>query len=326
MHCKNPYAIQRLAGQTLKSIPTSKYEFFVPCGKCLYCRLQRRKEWCLRLTHENQAYTKSAFITLTYDDENLPLDKRGEATLKKTDLQQYWKDLRKKGHKFKYYACGEYGEPSEIKPNGYRSVGNRPHYHALVFGMDAEDKIKITTKSERKFNVYKSILKQNWTHGDVHLGYVTPDSIRYTAQYIDKKIYGKKADNHYRARTPEFQCQSQGLGYQFLIDNLRDITSNGYITFKGTKCGIPRYYLKKMQEKLLTSEEWETFSRAREKTAKFKQLDINLAILKTDTKEYHQLSMAEKDLVKDSLIKQGKQVEQTLKDKARIYNQTRRKL
>lgn len=301
MHCKNPYAIQRLKGSTLKTIPSQKYEFFVPCGKCLYCRLQRRKEWCLRLTHENQHYKKSSFVTLTYDDENINITTSSKLpTLKKSDLQKYFKKLRKSGSKFKYYACGEYGENTQ-----------RPHYHAILFGIDYDEEKLINT---------------NWNHGSVHIGFVSPDSIRYTAQYIDKKIYGKQSEEHYQGREPEFQCQSQGMGLKYLEENLKEIIENGYILFKGKEQSIPRYYLKKMEEKLLNRKQWEKFSQKRKRKAKFKNLDINLAILKTNTEEYHNLTLEDKEIVRISLIEQGKQVEQTLKDKAKIYNQERRKL
>lgn len=300
MHCKNPYALQRLKGSTLKTIPTQKYEFFVPCGKCLYCRLQRRKEWCLRLQHENSYHTKSSFVTLTYTDENLPMVQGTErSTLKKSDLQNFFKKLRKKGYKFKYYACGEYGEKTE-----------RAHYHAIIFGIDYEE-----TKP----------INDAWDHGSTHIGSVTADSIRYVAQYIDKKIYGKKSEHHYRQRTPEWQCNSQGLGRRFLIDNICDITSNGYVKYKDLECTIPRYYLKQMK-KILSTQEWETFCRKREKKAKFKNLDIHLEILEKETGEYHELSLENKEKVRLKLIKAGLQVEQTLKDKAKIYNQTRRQL
>lgn len=296
MHCKNPYAIKRLKGSKLSTIPTKKYEFFVPCGKCMYCRLQRRKEWTVRLIHENEQHKKSSFITLTYDDEHLPDD----STLVKSDLQKFIKKIRKTGRNIKYYACGEYGENTK-----------RPHYHILMFGVDYD---------EQKF------IKRTWENGSVHIGFITPDSIRYTAQYIDKKIYGERAADHYKKRIPEFQCQSQGLGLKYLQDNLERITEDGFIIFKGKEHTIPRYYLKKMEEKLLTRKEWEKFSTERRKKAKFKNLDINLAILETDTKEFHELTLEQKDLVRTSLIEQGKQVEQTLKDKAKIYNDNRRQI
>ena len=45
----------------------------VPCGKCLSCRIAKRREWTMRLWHELPYHQSSIFLTLTYDDDNLLL-------------------------------------------------------------------------------------------------------------------------------------------------------------------------------------------------------------------------------------------------------------
>lgn len=52
----------------------------VNCGKCLNCRLAKAKEWSDRgtlelnvLNYERETYEHSCFVTLTYDDEHLPM-------------------------------------------------------------------------------------------------------------------------------------------------------------------------------------------------------------------------------------------------------------
>ena len=64
----------------------------VPCGKCFYCRRKYILMWSLRLQHELITYdNKAVFVTLTYDNENLPPDK----SVSVRDVQLFVKRLRK---------------------------------------------------------------------------------------------------------------------------------------------------------------------------------------------------------------------------------------
>ena len=45
----------------------------LPCGKCASCQIQKRKDMSVRLAHEASQFENCCFITLTYDDDNLPL-------------------------------------------------------------------------------------------------------------------------------------------------------------------------------------------------------------------------------------------------------------
>ena len=74
----------------------------VPCGKCIQCKELKIEEWQIRWTeemkhsHENSSY----FITLTYNDQNIPkkITPDGEeiTTLDYTDLTKFFKRLRKR--------------------------------------------------------------------------------------------------------------------------------------------------------------------------------------------------------------------------------------
>ena len=64
--------------------------------------------------------TSAFFITLTYNNENLP---PGDELCKR-DLQLFIKRLRKVNPGIRYFAIGEYGEE-----------GKRPHYHAVIFNL-----------------------------------------------------------------------------------------------------------------------------------------------------------------------------------------------
>ncbi len=84
-------------------------EVFVPCGKCIQCLNSRSKSWEIRSILEKNKHTECCCLTLTYNDEHLPLcpdfvntdnglvhvpsDKRG--IIKYKDVQDFIKRLRK---------------------------------------------------------------------------------------------------------------------------------------------------------------------------------------------------------------------------------------
>ena len=119
MVCLHPSRI-RVKGKPYGS-PGSVLE--VPCGRCLPCRIEKTREWKVRLLHELDAHESAVFVTLTYDPDHLPED----LSVSKRELQLYIKRVRfaHEPRKIKYFGCGEYGEQY-----------GRPHYHIFmkVFG------------------------------------------------------------------------------------------------------------------------------------------------------------------------------------------------
>ena len=120
----------------------------VPCGKCLGCLISYRRMWSARMLHEAEYWDDAIFVTLTYSDEFVPKAYlTGRLTLKKEDLQKFFKRLRRRldfesfgpsvrVRKIRYYACGEYGDKNEYRKG---KIGTeRPHYHMIIFGMRAD--------------------------------------------------------------------------------------------------------------------------------------------------------------------------------------------
>lgn len=231
MTCFKPIYLRHLA---TKDNPNG---LEVPCGKCLACKIARSREWALRMIHEYDSWDRAVFITLTYDDEHLNY-KNGfiQPTIDSKDLQKYFKRLRKTlataKRKISYYACGEYGEKTE-----------RPHYHAIIFGIGIEEHLL-----EKNGNVSKGICKDLWGKGNVHMGLVTYDSARYVSQYIDKKYSGELKRKVYTStgRQCPFQLVSQGFGLRFAMKNKILFDENLYTTIRGKIVGLPRYYKKKL--------------------------------------------------------------------------------
>ena len=80
-------------------------EILVPCGQCIGCKLDRSLEWATRISHEASSYSKSSFVTLTYEDLHLPLiihSAKRRSGLSETSAVLLRSPLR-------YYLCGEYG-------------------------------------------------------------------------------------------------------------------------------------------------------------------------------------------------------------------------
>lgn len=76
MKCPSPVTIKN-------PNPLKKGYIAVPCGKCGACRKNRRASWTFRLTKEAKNSKNSFFVTLTYNDEEIPTIKNEIPTLKK---------------------------------------------------------------------------------------------------------------------------------------------------------------------------------------------------------------------------------------------------
>ena len=220
MPCDSPYYVLPYKGATEK-IP-------VPCGRCPPCKKTRVDQWVFRLMQEERVSSSAHFVTLTYDTRFVPISENGFLTLRKSDVQKYWKRLRKlvPGDNVKYYVAGEYG-----------SKNNRPHYHAIVFNVP-DEKLFFDAWSVDGVAI-----------GNVHVGKVTNDSVAYTMKYIDKSNFRTK---HSRDdRQPEFSLMSKGLGSSYLTNEVKRYHKRNlgvmYVTkLSGHKCPMPRYYRKKL--------------------------------------------------------------------------------
>ncbi len=150
----------------------------LPCGNCIGCRLERSRQWAIRCSHEASMYSSNSFITLTYNDANLPPD--GSLVLR--DYQLFMKRLRKHASPqiVRFYHCGEYGSNCRVCGLSqlfccckmYTPGIGRPHYHACLFNFDFPD--KRLHKIENKQPLYSSkLLDELWGKGHSLIGEVT---------------------------------------------------------------------------------------------------------------------------------------------------------
>jgi hypothetical protein len=97
-------------------------------------------------------------------------------------------------------------------------------------------------------------LKKLWGMGQIQIAQAVPETYRYVAGYVTKKMYeidGKKANAYYElGQTKPFACMSlkPGLGDKYYQEHKAEIWRQGYIQCtNGKRAQIPRYYEKQME-------------------------------------------------------------------------------
>lgn len=212
----------------------------IPCQQCTACKLERSRQWAMRCMHEAQTHEENMFVTLTYDEQNVPTDQ----SLHKEHLQLFHKRLhnrllRERNRGIRYYACGEYGDQNQ-----------RPHYHSLIFGYRFKD-LQFYKYSKSGAPIYTSkMLQELWPDGMAPIGDVTFESAAYVARYVTKKITGEQAADHYQGRLPEFCVMSRrpGIGLGWLQKHQEQTYDHDTVTFRGREMRPPKYYDNKLEQ------------------------------------------------------------------------------
>ena len=258
----------QLSGKQLKyeDLMYNPKIMLIPCGQCIGCRIRQREDWTTRIELEARDYPKEEvwFITLTYDDDHVPgmIVKTGEIMRKVQytwkpgekrpssvqillyeDIQKFLKRLRKAYRgKLRYFVAGEYGEQTA-----------RPHYHMILYGWKPTD-LKNLYKIQHNGYYTSEWLKNLWGMGQIQIAQAVPETYRYVAGYVTKKMYeidGKKANAYYElGQTKPFACMSlrPGLGDKYYQEHKAEIWRQGYIQCSnGKRAQIPRYYEKQME-------------------------------------------------------------------------------
>lgn len=214
----------------------------IACGQCIKCRLEYSRQWGLRCMYESTLHVQNSFITLTYAPEHLPEN----SNLERRDFQLFMKRLRKKftGVTIRTFYAGEYG-----------GKFGRPHFHAILFGLDFEDK-KFWKNGRSGFPQYTSkVLEETWGKGLCSIGDVTHETCRYVAQYCLKKKTGEQSFTHYDyvdpvtfevfKRTPEF-CQAslgKAIGKGWYEKYKTDVFPADEVIVDGKSMKPPRLFM-----------------------------------------------------------------------------------
>lgn len=192
----------------------------LPCGKCLSCKADQSLMWSIRAYHESLDHDHNCFITLTYSDDHLPSD----GAIDKRTLQLFFKRLRKAiaPTKLRYIACGEYGD-----------LTRRPHYHALLFGVDFLDVRRVMVGDTTYTH---PVLHDTWGLGNVLIGSMTMESICYTCGYVLKKMSDEDTFN--------LMSRRPGIGKAWLDRYHDDLVRTGKVVIEGREYAIPPRYLR----------------------------------------------------------------------------------
>lgn len=149
----------------------------VPCGRCLSCRLQYASEKAAQCLMEMDSNPMAWFLTLTYDNEHIPVTDEGKATLRYEDVQLFLKRLRYYYPDCRYMVAGEYG-----------SQTYRPHYHMILFGCDFPDRYQYGRNKIGNPYYVSKFLDDVWKLGHVVLGVAEKESCGYVARYASKSV------------------------------------------------------------------------------------------------------------------------------------------
>ncbi len=162
----------------------------VGCGRCLPCRINKRRTWAHRLVLESYLHPASIFLTLTYSDDFLP----NKSSLVPLEPQLWLKRYRRAifPRLIRFFLVGEYGTQTQ-----------RPHYHAAIFNASRLD---------------QTVIEETWTDvdtrlplGHVHIGDLNSYSAGYLCGYVTKNM--TNPDNPLlEGRHPEFARQSNRPG------------------------------------------------------------------------------------------------------------------
>lgn len=212
----------------------SRGNISLPCGKCANCRKKQSSEWAFRMKKEidyfpdKNVYT--FFLTLTYSDENLPVNEDGKVTLRHSDYTKFIKMLRQQLYrdfgkvvKLSIIGCGEYGDES-----------GRPHYHCIIHG------IPFGWKKNSADIV--SYFEEKWHYGFVYAKPCNGDVAGYVTKYSVKSL--NKSRRYYQELgvEPPFRVYSQKIGYNYFEKNQDRIRREGFCRDGEFKVSIPRYF------------------------------------------------------------------------------------
>lgn len=184
-----------------------------PCGQCLTCRINKRREWTTRIILETTGHRNTEWCTLTYAPEFLPPG----GTLVPSHLS-YWVRMvrqfvrRSRAGQLRYFGVGEYG-----------SKLGRPHYHVFLFGLMPWERDEAA---------------RLWKYGHVMWAHDPLNSkiAEYTAGYTVKKE-GKDAEK-LGGKSPEFSRMS-----------LRPPIGGAWAEEYGASLASSKYFVESIAEK-----------------------------------------------------------------------------
>lgn len=233
----------------------------VPCRKCIGCLLDHSRHWADRMMLELDHSKKGLFLTLTYNNENLPFGfvkgfSHEYGLTEPILVKKHWQDFMKRlryyfpDNEIRFYMCGEYGGKT-----------HRPHYHAILFGIGLDDLPDLVPYGKNEFGqdyFTSHKIADIWNKGFISLSEVSWRTCAYVARYVQKKemkqveYAGADPDS-----VPEFVLMSRnpGIGgfyaseHPDAVETGRAFVSNSNdIDSVVKRINLPDYVLKDLKE------------------------------------------------------------------------------
>lgn len=153
--CITPTYFWRQAGPGWVKVPKS-------CGDCWSCKRNRVNDYVARSLCEASTSDWTLALTLTY----APRDDYADRILTPKHFQDFVRSVRRRGHKIRYLAVGEYG-----------TLRGRAHFHSVIFGKGNPPPIPHQ----------KNTHIASWPHGHVYGDWNADEkSLKYVCKYLLK--------------------------------------------------------------------------------------------------------------------------------------------
>lgn len=166
------------------------------CRNCWQCREVRIQDWVGRCIAESRYARHTFSATFTYGGG----DHERAAVLTYSDMQKYFKRLRKAGYRFKYLVAGEYGAQK-----------GRAHWHAMLFFLGDAPPMEMYCNHKDKF----------WHHGHVQWKEPNPKSVRYVCKYIQKDVEDDERQGHF------MMSKKPPIGTEYFLQMADDYVNAG---------------------------------------------------------------------------------------------------
>lgn len=262
---------------------------------------------------EAAQWSDNCFVTLTYEDENMPRLEDGRGILVRKDMQDWLKRLRSEvsrsfnGRKIRFFGVGEYGDTTW-----------RPHFHLALFNLPncVYGYSRYSTGSKNCCYIC-DMVRDTWARGNILVAELNTNSAQYVCGYVTKKMTSKD-DLRLKGLPPEFSAMSlrPGIGgdamwevadtlMKFdLVDSESDVPST--LRHGGRILPLGRYLTKRLRKMV-----------GKDEKAPQETLDK----LKAELQPLRDTAFENSRSLKKEIIKAGDQAVKNMEARSKIFKQ-----
>ena len=201
----------------------------LPCGKCYECKSKRAVEWALRARHEIALHDENCFLTLTYDEENLP-----SYSDPKPEFQKFIKRLRKQlKQKIRYLVSHEFGGKT-----------GRLHHHAIIFGWNPSNQKFLFEAPSGEPLFTSEEVEKHWKLGFHSIGTANEKTAYYIASYSLKSnshiIIDPDTNTPVKVSDSMDSSRNPAVGRKYFLKHKQQLVNS--------EESLPRYYQKLLEK------------------------------------------------------------------------------